>query len=104
VVQLAPEPQAVVLRRIALMDEPGPEVVHDVATALRRRFAASGRPRTGLPGVVHLLHAMKPSAERTLLSHIAKADPNFHDAIRCTMFGPDVAAYCGCDAPIASDS
>lgn len=103
VVLLAPEPQAVILRRISLMEEPRPEVVRDVAIALRRRFAASGRPRTGLPGVVRLLHAMKPSAERSLLSHIAGTDPELHGAIRCAMFGPDVAAYCD-DGLIASDS
>jgi flagellar motor switch protein FliG len=95
---LAPERQAAVVDRIAALEQPGPEIVRDVAAAVQRRLAgARQQPRVGLIGVVRMLNAMRPKAERKLLGEIAQADPNLLGQIRRAMFGDDVAARAGWD-------
>jgi flagellar motor switch protein FliG len=92
---LDPERQAAVLGRIAAIDPPSPAIVRDVAAGLHRRLVAAGwKPRTSLSGVVKMLSAMRPAAERKLLGEIGQADPDLLGEIRRVMFGDDVAA-CG---------
>jgi flagellar motor switch protein FliG len=92
----APERQAAVLGRIATMDPPNREIVQDVAAGVQCRLSDGGgrKPRAGLAGLVKMLNAMPPAAERTLLGHVAEADPRLLHEIRRAMFGADVAA-CG---------
>lgn len=98
--EMPPERQTVVVGRIAAMGLPSEEVVRMVAEAVRRRAFGEAAPRTphsmpsGVAGVVKLLNAMVPAAERRLLGDLAEADPALHGKIRQAMFGADVAA-CG---------
>ena len=100
---LAPERQAAVVDRIAALEQPDPEIVRDLAAAVQRRLAgARQQPRVGLLGVVRMLNAMRPKAERKLLGQIAQADPDLLGQIRRAMFGDDVAACAGWDVVAAA--
>jgi flagellar motor switch protein FliG len=86
--------QLEVVCRIAATQEVSPEVVGDVEEVLHRRLS---RPKVirshhcGMAGVVRMLNAMAPPAERRLLDALAEADPSLIHAIRRAMFGADVA-------------
>jgi len=91
---LPPDRQASVLRHIAKMVPPAAEIVCEVANSVRRRLNGSAeKPASdGLLSIVQMLNTMKPVTERKLLFDIAQADPELLQAIRCAMFGADVAA------------
>ncbi len=91
---LPTERQTSVVRRIATMDRPSPEVIRDVETAIQRRLSDGTRPRAGggIANVVKMLGAMRPAGERRLLGELAQVDPGLLREIRRTMFGPDIAA------------
>lgn len=97
---MPPEQQTSVIGRIASMDRPSEDVVYTVAEAIRRRMFGDVPPQTphsqpiGVVNVVKMLNLMVPAAERRLLGDLAQADPDLHRAIRCAMFGDDVAE-CG---------
>ena len=101
---------------------PGPEIVREVADAVRWRAekresraagsgsetAPNGSPsslapprrllpssvRGGIAGAVAILNSMRPAAERQLLGQLAGTDPGLLNDIRAAMFGTDVAAIC----------
>lgn len=93
---LPPVEQTSIISRIAAMDQPSPEVIADVAEAIRCRISGpvSVPISRGMSRVVKMFGAMRPATERKLLGGIAQADPNLLMEIRRAMFGPDVAA-CG---------
>ncbi len=97
---LPTERQTSVVRRIAAMDRPNPEVIRDVETAIQRRLSGGAGSRTsgGIANVVKMLNAMRPAGERRLLGELAQVDPGLFQEIRLTMFGPDMAALGRCDA------
>ena len=101
---------------------PGPEIVREVADAVRWRAeeresrrtgsgsepAPNGSPRSlarprrllpstvrgGIAGAVAILNSMRPAAERQLLGRLGGTDPDLLGDIRAAMFGTDVAATC----------
>ena len=84
--------------RIAALEQPDPVIVRDLAAAVQRRLAGARQaPHVGLLGVVRMLNAMQPKAERKLLGQIAQANPDLLGQIRRAMFGDDVAARSGWD-------
>ena len=91
---LSPEQQASVISRIAATQQPGREIVHELAGAIRRRLTGPARVpiAKGLARVAKMFAAMRPAAERKLLEGIAQADPDLLSKIRRAMFGADVAA------------
>jgi len=101
---LPPERQTSVLRCVAAIDRPGPEIVRDVEEAVQLRLAGKSGFRTGagVANVVKILNAMRPAGERRLLDELAWMEPGLHGEIRRTMFGPDVAAFPRSDAADAA--
>jgi flagellar motor switch protein FliG len=93
---MPPEPQAPLMRRIAMMDEPSLEIIRDVEEAIRRRLngVESAGASIGMTSVVKMLGAMRPADQRRLLGEIAQADAELLGGIRQAMFGADVA---GCE-------
>jgi flagellar motor switch protein FliG len=93
---LSPEQQASIVARIARIDQPSREIIAEVAEAVRCRIVGPVRVpiARGMARLVKMFGSMRPATERKLLSGIAQADPELLRAIRCAMFGPDVAA-CG---------
>ena len=97
--ELTPDGQLSVVHRIATMNRPTPEVVRDVARAIRQRLVGQAASPTGanrIADVVKILNVMEPAAERRLLGDLAEADPGLVREIRRAMFGADVAA---CETP-----
>jgi flagellar motor switch protein FliG len=98
--RLTSDQQFAVVCRIATMREPGPKILRDVESVLRKRL--QGEPikaplDCGLASAVKILGAMDPVAERQLLGSLAEADPRLLREIRRAMFGPDVAAHADLD-------
>jgi flagellar motor switch protein FliG len=100
--EMTPEQQASIIRRIATMERPEPEIFRDVEDAIQRRLAGPVHVETadGMTSVVKLLSAMPPAGERQLLADLAQSDPVLLNDIRLAMFGADVAS-CGADAPLS---
>ena len=93
---LEPQKRAAIVRRIAIMVLPGPEIVGELANTIRRR-AEKGRgerEETGWSRVVKILNTMRPAAERQLLGRLAGTNPDLLHNIRSAMFGPNVIALC----------
>jgi flagellar motor switch protein FliG len=92
---LSAERQTSVVARIAKLDQPSQEVIAEVADSIHRRVVGpvSVPISRGMARVVKMFGAMRPATERKLLGGIAEADPELLHAIRCAMFGPDVAAF-----------
>jgi flagellar motor switch protein FliG len=92
---LPPERQTSLLQRIAVMNPPSPEIVDDVEQCLQSLLTEPIHEESkGMTGVVKMLGAMRPTAERRLLQEIGQSDPNLLREIRRAMFGADVAAVC----------
>jgi flagellar motor switch protein FliG len=91
---LSPRQQTSVVARIANIEEPGREIIVEIAEALRQRLAGPVHIPIGhgLTRLAKMLGAMRPATERKLLGGIAQADPELLQAIRRAIFGPDVAA------------
>ena len=93
--QLEPQDQIALIRRVAGSGEPSPEVIGDVELAIRRKLAGTATQPTaerGVVGVVKMLNAMDPVAERQLLGELSQSDPQLLLDIRRAMFGYDVPA------------
>jgi flagellar motor switch protein FliG len=90
----SPEQQASVISRIAATEQPSPEIIREVASAIQHRLSGPARVPVGraLARVAKMFGAMCPTAERRLLESIAQADPELLHKIRRAMFGADVAA------------
>jgi flagellar motor switch protein FliG len=92
---LPPDQQTSVTRRIAAISPPNPEIVDDVEQCLQSLLTGvKDREALGVAGVVKILGAMRPSAERQLLHEIGQTDPDLLREIRQAMFGVDIAAMC----------
>ena len=73
---LPPDTQASVIRRIAAMNPPSREIVHDVEQCLQCRLTeVKIREARGMASVVKMLGAMRPAAERRLLGDSPRPTP-----------------------------
>ena len=89
-IELSPEKQADVARRIALMDRTSPEVIKEVEKALERKisslmvedFATVG----GVDSVVEILNSVDRSTEKNILEILEAEDSDLSEEIRKKMF------------------
>jgi flagellar motor switch protein FliG len=89
---LPPERQTSIVRRMADLIPPDPEIVRDMEQAVERRLWGDlGRPAVaGMRNVVKILNAMPPAGERRLLGELARLDPPLFGTIRRALFGADI--------------
>ena len=86
----APEQQADVAARIAMMGQTSPEVVKEVAsvmehkleTVLQREYAAAG----GVRSLASILNSSNRATERNILDHLATTDEELADEVRRLLF------------------
>ena len=89
-VELSPDKQADVARRIALMDRTSPDVIKEVEKALERKlsslmvedFATVG----GVDSVVEILNSVDRSTEKNILEILEAEDSDLSEEIRRKMF------------------
>jgi len=87
---LAPEDQADVAMRIALMGQTSPDVVKDVANVMKEKlqsvfqqeYAASG----GVQALADILNSADRGTERNILEHLANANEAVANEIRALLF------------------
>ena len=87
---IAPEEQADVALRIALMGQTPPDVVRDVArvmeakleTVLRQEYSAAG----GVGSLAEILNNSDRGAERNILEHLAEVDAELAEEVRSLLF------------------
>jgi flagellar motor switch protein FliG len=86
----APEQQADVAARIAMMGQTSPDVVKEVATVmehkletvLQREYAAAG----GVRSLASILNSSNRATERNILDHLQTADEELADEVRRLLF------------------
>ncbi len=86
----APEIQADVATRIAMMGQTSPEVVREVAqvmetkleTVLQREYAAAG----GVRSLASILNSSNRATERNILDHLTDADSDLAEEVRRLLF------------------
>jgi flagellar motor switch protein FliG len=86
----APEIQADVATRIAMMGQTSPEVVKEVAqvmetkleTVLQREYAAAG----GVRSLASILNSSNRATERNILDHLQEADGELAEEVRRLLF------------------
>lgn len=86
----APEQQADVASRIAMMGQTSPEVVKEVATVmehklesvLQREYAAAG----GVRSLASILNSSNRATERNILDHLATTDEELAEEVRRLLF------------------
>ena len=86
----APEQQADVAARIAMMGQTSPDVVKEVATVmehkletvLQREYAAAG----GVRSLASILNSSNRATERNILDHLATTDEELADEVRRLLF------------------
>jgi flagellar motor switch protein FliG len=86
---LPPDRQAEVLERVARLGPTDPEILADIAAALKGRM---GRPRVRLGGVSHAAAVLRQSsrtATRTMLASLDEHDSDLADELRQTLFSFD---------------
>lgn len=86
---MAPDRQAEVLQRIARLGPTDPEILTDIATAIKDRI---GRPRVRAGGVPHAAAILREStrpASRALLTSLEDHDSDLADELRQTLFSFD---------------
>jgi flagellar motor switch protein FliG len=87
---LAPEQQADVAARIAMMGQTSPDVVKEVAsvmehkleTVLQREYAAAG----GVRSLASILNSSNRATERNILDYLQTADEALADEVRMLLF------------------
>jgi len=87
---LAPELQADVANRIAVMGQTSPDVVKEVAevmehkleTVLQREYAAAG----GVRSLASILNSSNRATERNILEHLQGEDPELAEEVRRLLF------------------
>jgi flagellar motor switch protein FliG len=87
---MAPELQADVAARIALMEQTTPEIVKEIAglvklkldSMVRHEYAAAG----GVHALASILNAGDRGMERVVLDHLQEADPVIADEVRSLLF------------------
>ena len=88
--QIAPEQQANIATRIALMGKTSPDVVREVARVMRQKlesvthqeYAAAG----GVQALAGILNAVDRTTERNILERLADLDSELADEVRALLF------------------
>lgn len=87
---LAPEIQAEVAKRIAIMDSTSPEVLHEVEKVLENKLSATTTQdfanAGGIDSIVQILNGVDRATERTILESLEIQDPELADEIKKRMF------------------
>jgi len=87
---LPPERQQAVVRRIAMMGQTNPEIIHSVESGLEGRMASvmsqSFENAGGVASVAEILNVIDRSTERSLMENLAQDDPDLVEEIRRLMF------------------
>ena len=87
---LAPEKQADVARRIAIMDRTSPDVIKEVEKVLERKLASLvNQDYTvvgGVDSIVNILNTVDRSTEKHIMETLEIEDPELADEIRRKMF------------------
>jgi flagellar motor switch protein FliG len=87
---LAPELQAEVAKRIALMDSTAPEIINEVEQILERKLSATVTQdytqTGGVEAVVEVLNGVDRSTEKTILDTLSLQDPELAEEIKKRMF------------------
>jgi flagellar motor switch protein FliG len=88
---LAPEKQAEVAHRIAVMDRTTPDIVRAVEATLERRLSSMLQPNEmsqvgGLDPLVDIINRSDRSTERQIVEGLEALDPTLADAVKSRMF------------------
>ena len=87
---LAPEKQADVAKRIAMMDRTSPDVIKEVEKVLERKLASRvNQDYTivgGVDAIVNILNAVDRSTEKHIMESLEIEEPELADEIRKKMF------------------
>jgi flagellar motor switch protein FliG len=88
---LAPDIQAEVAHRIAVMDRTSPDIVRAVEATLERRLSSMLQPSEmsrvgGLDPLVNIINRSDRSTERQIVEGLESLDPMLADAIKSKMF------------------
>jgi flagellar motor switch protein FliG len=88
---LAPELQADVAHRIAMMDRTSPEIIREVESTLERKLSAVLQPSDlstvgGLQPLVDIINRTDRSTERLILEGLEGRSPELADQVRSQMF------------------
>jgi flagellar motor switch protein FliG len=88
---LAPEKQAEVAHRIAVMDRTTPDIVRAVESTLERRLSSMLQPNEmsqvgGLDPLVDIINRSDRSTERQIVEGLEALDPTLADAVKSRMF------------------
>src|SRR5690606_5005679 len=84
---LAPELQADVAHRIAIMERTSPEVIHNVERLLERKLSSVLQPSEmsavgGLQPLVDIINRSDRTSERLILEGLATRDPEIAEQVR----------------------
>ncbi|HOA52476.1 MAG: flagellar motor switch protein FliG [Thermogutta sp.] len=87
---LPPERQVAVVKRIAMMGQTSPDIIHEVEKGLESRMASVMSQRFenagGVPAVAEILNVIDRATERHILEALAQDDPDLVNEIRRLMF------------------
>jgi flagellar motor switch protein FliG len=88
---LAPEKQAEVAHRIAVMDRTTPDIIRAVEATLERRLSSMLQPNEmsqvgGLDPLVDIINRSDRSTERQIVEGLEALDPTLADAVKSRMF------------------
>lgn len=87
---LPAERQLSVVRRIAIMGQTSPEIIHEVEKGLENRMASVMSQQFenagGVASVAEMLNVIDRATERSLLENLAQEDPDLVEEIRRLMF------------------
>ncbi len=88
---LAPDMQAEVAHRIAVMDQTSPEIIKAVEATLERRLSSMLQPSEmsrvgGLDPLVNIINRSDRSTERQIVEGLEALDPSLADVIKSKMF------------------
>jgi flagellar motor switch protein FliG len=88
---LAPDLQADVAHRIAVMDRTSPDIIKQVETTLERKLSSVLQPGDlstvgGLEPLVDIINRADRATERLILEGLASRDPELAEEIRSKMF------------------
>jgi flagellar motor switch protein FliG len=88
---LAPELQADVANRIAVMDRTSPEIIRQVEKTLERKLSSVLQPSDlfsvgGLQPLVDIINRSDRATEKLILEGLAERNPELAEAVRAQMF------------------
>lgn len=89
IAKLPADLQGEVLRRLTVLDEADPAILRDIEESLERRFRSrvAGDRTAGVGAVKGILKDAAPQLRRTLLSNIARQDPDLAERLTQPNFG-----------------